>query len=188
MECVAVPPPDGRFHQPGTLDRDDQRNSYVWMNGWSCYDKWWRSRYEDDWEEAEAAWDSLGRLANTTWWEQKDGSRCLHWKWPSFYQSTIRDGIEGWFKYTPGAWTKPQLAGKSVESHGLMKAKLQLVQDKRYITKGYIKSLTSFFGVEKGLHDIQMVYDGTKSGLNDALWVPSFWLPTINTMLWASHL
>jgi hypothetical protein len=28
-----------------------------------------------------------------------------------------------------------------------------------------------------------MVYDGTKSGLNDALWVPSFSLPTVDTML-----
>ena len=28
-----------------------------------------------------------------------------------------------------------------------------------------------------------MVYDGTKSGLNDAIWVPSFWLPTVRTLL-----
>ena len=30
--------------------------------------------------------------------------------------------------------------------------------------------------------DIRMVYDGSKSGLNDALWAPWFALPTINTM------
>jgi hypothetical protein len=28
-----------------------------------------------------------------------------------------------------------------------------------------------------------MVYDGTSSGLNDAIWVPRFPLPTVNTML-----
>jgi len=36
---------------------------------------------------------------------------------------------------------------------------------------------------EKGEDDIRMVYDGTKSGLNDSIWVPSFPLPTVDTML-----
>jgi len=34
-----------------------------------------------------------------------------------------------------------------------------------------------------GMNDIRMVYDGTKSGLNDSIWVPSFPLPTVDTML-----
>ena len=33
---------------------------------------------------------------------------------------------------------------------------------------------------EKGEDDIRMVYDGTKSGLNDSIWVPSFPLPTVD--------
>jgi hypothetical protein len=43
--------------------------------------------------------------------------------------------------------------------------------------------LTSFFAVQKGLLDIRMVYNGTISGLNDAVWVPRFWLPTVHTFL-----
>jgi hypothetical protein len=35
----------------------------------------------------------------------------------------------------------------------------------------------------KGETDIRMVYNGTKSGLNDCLWEPWFPLPTIDTML-----
>jgi hypothetical protein len=35
--------------------------------------------------------------------------------------------------------------------------------------------------------DIHMVYDGTSSGLNDVLWVPSFPLPTANSLLQAVH-
>jgi hypothetical protein len=46
-----------------------------------------------------------------------------------------------------------------------------------------VESLTSFFAVPKGDSDIRMVYDGTKSGLNDALWAPWFALPTIESHL-----
>ena len=44
-------------------------------------------------------------------------------------------------------------------------------------------SLTAFFPVEKGDDDIRMVYDGSVNGLNDAMWVPRFVLPKINTHL-----
>ena len=30
--------------------------------------------------------------------------------------------------------------------------------------------------------DIRIMYDGSKSGLNDVLWAPWFPLPTVNTM------
>jgi hypothetical protein len=40
----------------------------------------------------------------------------------------------------------------------------------------------SFFPVPKGGGgDMRMVYDGSVSGLNDAMWVPRFVLPTIQT-------
>jgi hypothetical protein len=29
-----------------------------------------------------------------------------------------------------------------------------------------------------------MVYNGTRSGLNDALWSPNFGLPTVEALLW----
>ena len=64
-----------------------------------------------------------------------------------------------------------------------MVAKLAKVWKRRYISTGPIESLTSFFAVPKGLDDIRMVYDGTKSGLNEVIWVPRFPLPTVNTML-----
>jgi hypothetical protein len=46
-----------------------------------------------------------------------------------------------------------------------------------------VLSLTLFFAVPKGEDDIQMVYDGTKLGLNDSIWVPRFPLPTVATLL-----
>ena len=46
-----------------------------------------------------------------------------------------------------------------------------------------VHSLTSFFAVPKGDDEIRMVYDGTKSGLNDAMFVPWFPLPTVEQLL-----
>ena len=47
---------------------------------------------------------------------------------------------------------------------------------------GEIKNLTCYFSVPKG-EDILMVYNGTSSGLNAALWDPHFLLLTIRFML-----
>jgi hypothetical protein len=54
---------------------------------------------------------------------------------------------------------------------------------KGYIRPGKVKSLTGYFGVPKGLADIRMVFDASRSGLNDALWSPNFDLPTVETLL-----
>jgi hypothetical protein len=48
-----------------------------------------------------------------------------------------------------------------------------------------VRLLTDFFSVPKGLDDIRLVYNGTSSGLNDVLWVPSFPMPMGNMLLWA---
>ena len=61
--------------------------------------------------------------------------------------------------------------------------KLNKVRERRYIAPGKVTSLTDFFYVPKGDDDIRMVYNGTSSGLNDALWVPSFPLPTVESHL-----
>ena len=66
----------------------------------------------------------------------------------------------------------------------LVAEKIASVRDKGYIVAGPVKSLTSYFQVPKGLSDLRIVYDGTSSGLNYALWAPSFWLPTPDTALW----
>jgi hypothetical protein len=62
-------------------------------------------------------------------------------------------------------------------------AKLDNVREWGYIRPGAVVSLTSFFAVPKGESDIRMVYEATKSGLNDAVWVPSFGLPTVDATL-----
>jgi hypothetical protein len=60
-----------------------------------------------------------------------------------------------------------------------VKRKLSKIRERAYLVAAFVVSFVSFFHVPKGENDIRMVYDGTKCGLNDAMWVPSFWLPTI---------
>lgn len=62
--------------------------------------------------------------------------------------------------------------------------KLDTVRKTRYVAWGWVKSLLQFFYVPKGVSDVQMVYDATASGLNDAVWAPRFGLPTIDTHTW----
>jgi hypothetical protein len=66
-----------------------------------------------------------------------------------------------------------------------VKGKLRKVLARRYIlTTGLdILSFIKYFDVPKGVDDIRMVYDATANGLNDVVWVPSFWLPTIESVV-----
>ena len=62
-------------------------------------------------------------------------------------------------------------------------AKIAKVITRGYIEEGDLASLTDYFAVAKGLADIRIVYNGSSSGLNAALWAPNFWLPTPSTCL-----
>ncbi len=83
-----------------------------------------------------------------------------------------------WVEKPLPRYTRPQAREQDLEMKEKVAAKLTNVQDKRYVCHGKVHSLTSFFWVPKGSTDICMVYDASKSGLNDCLWVPSFPLPS----------
>ena len=44
-------------------------------------------------------------------------------------------------------------------------------------------SLIKYFTVPKGKNDIRIMYDATANKLNACVWVPSFWLPTLDSLL-----
>ena len=68
-----------------------------------------------------------------------------------------------------------------------MVKKVQKVIDRGYVRVGdaqtQVLSCLHCFAVPKGNNDIRMVYDATGNGLNQSVWVPTFWLPTTNTLL-----
>jgi hypothetical protein len=53
-----------------------------------------------------------------------------------------------------------------------------------YLVVGPVKHLLHYFAVPKGTTDVRMVYDGTKGGLNKALWAPLFYLPDLMASTW----
>lgn len=74
-----------------------------------------------------------------------------------------------------------------------VRKKLSSILRKRYVVvKDNMKYLTHFPPVvrtwkdgrsKKGVDEIRMVYDATKSGLNDAVWAPWFTMPTVDCHL-----
>jgi hypothetical protein len=165
-------------------DGSPPSDHYRWTDrGRALYCDWWTHRDARHWKEFGTARDVLQRMSRATWWEWQDGSRPVHWKWPPWYQPTIQFGLPIWFRESPTQWRRPQPAGKTPQEHAGMVDKLSNVRDRRYLEPGEVFSLTSFFAVPKGVNDIRMVYDGTKSGLNENIWVPRFPLPTVNTHL-----
>lgn len=130
-----------------------------------------------------AARDCLLRLQATTFWEWKSGSRPMFWNFPKDQQITMRDGIVLWMKGRMDPWLQSQRLPRDPKDIPKVVEKLCVARDKGYIDIGLVQSLISFFEVPKGLTDIRMVYDGTKSGLNEMLWAPWFPLPTVDSLL-----
>ena len=63
-----------------------------------------------------------------------------------------------------------------------MAKKIAKVLLRGYVKLGNISSLTDFFAVKKGPKDIRMVYNGTSSGLNHVIFVPSFFMPSSSSV------
>lgn len=58
--------------------------------------------------DVEAEADAIGNAANATWWMYDVGSHCFYWRWPQFYLTTIRDGMDVFFRFAPLPYLKPQ--------------------------------------------------------------------------------
>jgi hypothetical protein len=87
-----------------------------------------------------------------------------------------RDGMKMWVKGTLPNDRTPEPTPKKAEL-ALMLEKFEKVVGRGYISPGLVLSLTTYFGVPKGLDDIRLVYDGACSGLNAALCAPLLWMP-----------
>ena len=98
------------------------------------------------------------------------------WRWNGPFQiKAARFGFCFWIKGHL-LTTKPR-ASPPQDPHTLAQCAKKLL---KVVNR---QSLTNWFPVPKGLKDIRMVYDGTKSGLNAALWAPNFFMPNAETAL-----
>ena len=46
-----------------------------------------------------------------------------------------------------------------------------------------LESLIKYFSLSKRENDIHIIYDTTANKLNEYVWVPSIWLPTLDSLL-----
>jgi hypothetical protein len=133
-------------------------------------------------EDLQYGRDCLVNASDSDWWEWKGGSSLIFWRWPAEFRAMARAGHPVWVKSSLPNYRRPQRQEDDPAIQTQIRAKLENVLRKGYISKGQVTSLTSYFAVPKGTNDVRMVYDSTKSGLDAALWVPSFSLPTVDTL------
>jgi hypothetical protein len=153
------------------------------------YMGWFRERHTAISRDKEASlnWSAgcecIRRFSESCWWEWCEGSRLHFWRWPEDYFKNARDGVQPWLSLPLPKWLVPQRVERDPDLRSAMRNKLNKIQRLGCIEPGEVRLLTLFFSVPKGDKDIRMVYGGTKSGLNDAMWAPWFALPTIETHL-----
>jgi hypothetical protein len=178
----------GREEIPFTITRSGKCKDKVikaptWavksMKGKNLKGKLWEL-YQD----LEVGRDAVARAADSSWWNWDAGSTLFFWRWPARVCTSVRDGTKLFVDKTklPCYMKKQQWPGDPVQKAKLEK-KVRKVRDRGYIKPGFVKSLTGFFAVPKAIIDIRVVYDATQCGLNDALWAPNFFLPTVDSIL-----
>ena len=159
-----------------------------------------REQHGDDWvakpRHAEEGITELGRdqkaitemlwhSVQSDWFEYRAGSKVVHFRFPKRYRKLARDGVPIFFEQ-PGPTTKgsqAHIADPGVREQVREKVAKALQRRYLYSPSFPIKSHINYFAVPKGEDDIRLVYDATANGLNDCVWSPSFWLPTINTLV-----
>ena len=135
--------------------------------------------------DQDAITSMLWHSTHTNWFEFKAGSRLVHFRFPARYRKEARDGVKVFFELPgPSTWKKqPSIEDMTIRAR--TKEKIAKVLKRRYLlpSDSLVKSNIKYFAVPKGDDDIRMVYDATANKLNEAVWVPTFWLPTIDSLV-----
>jgi hypothetical protein len=95
------------------------------------------------------------------------------------------DGVRVFFEKPGPTMHEAQPDIGDMKLREMTKEKILKVVKRRYLqTAGIkLKSYIKYFAVPKGEDDIRLVYDATANKLNECVWVPTFWLPTINLLV-----
>ena len=137
------------------------------------------------------ATNALFYTDNTNFFEYLSGSKTFYFRFPVFHQKMIRDGATLYFE-KPGPKLSPwklERAQPNFPDPGVkeeVRKKVLKVKRRRYIvgtTRLDVASIIKYFAVPKGEEDWRVVYDATASGLNECVWAPSFWLPTVDSLV-----
>lgn len=127
----------------------------------------------------------LWHATNASWFEYKAGSWLYHFRFPLIYQKIVQDGVPIFFEKECPTKKQCPLPFASEQECLAVKEKITKVIYRQYVAKTgvKIKSLIKDFAVPKGYDDVRMAYDANANELNDRVWVPLFWLPTVDSMV-----
>lgn len=125
----------------------------------------------------------LEKAGKATWWDWSGGSVLVYWRWLKEYRQRAKCGLPVHFIRAKPTTMKKQRQENDEVVRERIRKKVQKVLERQYLGYGPVESLISFFSVPKGKDDIRVVYNGTSSGLNEAIWVPRFPLPTMQRHL-----
>ena len=152
--------------------------------------KWFRTTDHGSPEEnvliLAAGRKAMWYVGHCSWWEWPQGSGVLFWRWPVHFQREMREGVSPMFVGSPPSSMdrQPPYSCEIVRSQVLDKVGtvvargyIELVED-----ISDVQSVMYMFHVPKGTDDVRMVYDGSKSGLNEALFAPWFHIHTVEMM------
>ncbi|KAL7571512.1 hypothetical protein ACA910_020932 [Epithemia clementina (nom. ined.)] len=122
----------------------------------------------------------------SNFWSWPKGSGIFFWRWPLEYMLDVAIGVAPlWIRKPKEQITRQKNLGDQAMIEKIAD-KINDVHATGYISEGTCVAMINFFAVPKGNSDIQMVYNGTKSGLNKCLFAPSIPLPVgdvlINTL------
>jgi hypothetical protein len=126
---------------------------------------------------------ALAHAADASWWDWDRGSAPFFWRWPTEFQEEIRDGMKPRFTGPPPSTMKPQQPSRDPSVAMKERSKLDKFRFRGSVEPPTvpIRSLMSTFSVAKG-DDIRMVFDASKSKLNEVLFAPWFALATADSM------
>lgn len=128
-----------------------------------------------------------------SWWELTTGSALFFWRWHKEIRNEARDGLHVHIvdPLTLPHSKLPQRLPKT-EAGRILCAKVSKPVNKGYIEPGFVHNLSQYFPVPKVkeffsgqevVTDWRVVYDFTKSCLNDHIWSPNYPLPTQEAVL-----
>jgi hypothetical protein len=173
VESLMIHSIHGKFHCYGwvTAGRESHRSS------WALADK--NGDHEKDHTIVK---DCVLRVEDSTWWIWGGGSTPFFCRWPDEFRKSIQDGTPLWLDMdVVPEYRRPQRDEANPVRKRMVKEKLDTVCFRRYVESLLVSELTSFLVVMKGDDDIRMVFNGTLSGPNAALWDPWFCLPNATT-------
>ena len=135
--------------------------------------------------ELEAGTKAIAQFCDSSWWKWDRGSALLFWRWPTTV--SCHAALHGFPWWVQGDLPSHKRTQKRMPADVAAKvaSKLGNSCSKDFISPCWseVKSDVDSFAVPKGDDDVRMVFNGTSSGLNDAVWAPNFWLPTPSTAL-----